>query len=80
MTADGWVFYLLPFLFMAAIFAAIPFTDAMIVRYVDDAMRSRVSGMRLAVSFGASSLAVADRASGEAGGIHCTAEGCPPSR
>ncbi|MES2940615.1 MAG: MFS transporter [Pseudomonadota bacterium] len=56
--ADGWVFYLLQFLFMAAIFGAIPFTDAMIVRFVDDGMRSRVSGMRLAVSFGASSVAV----------------------
>jgi hypothetical protein len=43
---------------MVAIFGAIPFTDAMIVRYVDDAIRSRVSGMRLAVSFGISSLAV----------------------
>ena len=43
---------------MAAIFGAIPFTDALIVRYVDDAMRSRVAGMRLAVSLGASSLAV----------------------
>jgi hypothetical protein len=30
----------------------------MIVRYVDDRMRSRVSGMRLAVAFGVSSLAV----------------------
>jgi MFS family permease len=56
--ADGWVFYGLQFLFMTAIFAAIPFTDAMIVRFVDDSMRSRVSGMRLAVSLGASSLAV----------------------
>jgi len=56
--ADGWPFYLAQLLFMAAIFGAIPFTDAMIVRYVDDAMRSRVSGMRLAVAFGASSLAV----------------------
>nr|WP_296358693.1 MFS transporter [Ramlibacter sp.] len=55
---DGWVFYLLQFLFMATIFGAIPFTDAMIVRFVDDGMRSRVSGMRLAVSFGASSVAV----------------------
>ena len=41
--------------FMVAVFGAIPFTDAMIVRYVDDRMRSRVSGMRLAVSFGVSS-------------------------
>jgi hypothetical protein len=56
--AHGWVFYALQFLFMAAIFGAIPFTDAMIVRFVDDSMRSRVSGMRLAVSLGASSLAV----------------------
>lgn len=55
---DGWVFYALQFLFMASIFGAIPFTDAMIVRFVDDSMRSRVSGMRLAVSLGASSLAV----------------------
>ena len=43
---------------MVAVFGAIPFTDAMIVRYVDDRMRSRVSGMRLAVAFGVSSLAV----------------------
>jgi MFS family permease len=56
--ANGWVFYGLQFLFMTAIFGAIPFTDAMIVRFVDDSMRSRVSGMRLAVSLGASSLAV----------------------
>lgn len=55
---SGWVFYAFQFLFMAAIFGAIPFTDAMIVRFVDDSMRSRVSGMRLAVSLGASSLAV----------------------
>lgn len=55
---DGWPFYLLQFLFMAAIFGAVPFTDAMIVRYVDDSMRSRVTGMRLAVSLAASSFAV----------------------
>jgi len=40
------------------VFGAIPFTDALIVRYVDDGMRSRVSGMRLAVSFSVSSAAV----------------------
>ncbi|NBQ86130.1 MAG: MFS transporter [Betaproteobacteria bacterium] len=56
--SEGWVFYAAQILFMAAIFGAIPFTDAMIVRFVDDRMRSRVSGMRLAVSLGASSLAV----------------------
>jgi predicted MFS family arabinose efflux permease len=58
MAVSGWAFFVLQFLFMAAIFGAIPFTDAMIVRFVDDSLRSRVSGMRLAVSFGASSLAV----------------------
>jgi MFS family permease len=56
--ADGWLLYALMVLFMVAVFGAIPFTDAMIVRYVDDRMRSRVSGMRLAVAFGVSSLAV----------------------
>jgi MFS family permease len=56
--ADGWALYALQVLFMLAIFGAIPFTDAMIVRYVDDRMRSRVAGTRLAVSLGASSVAV----------------------
>ena len=56
--AQGWLLLCLQAGFMVAIFGAIPFTDAMIVRYVDDSMRSRVSGMRLAVSFGISSLAV----------------------
>ena len=56
--AQGWVFYLLLVLTMVLVFGAIPFADAMIVRYVDDRMRSRVSGMRLAVSFGVSSAAV----------------------
>jgi len=44
--------------FMIFVFGAVPFIDAMIVRYVDDRMRSRVAGARLAVSFGVSSLAV----------------------
>ncbi len=56
--AQGWVFYLLLVLTMVLVFGAIPFADAMLVRYVDDRMRSRVSGMRLAVSFGVSSAAV----------------------
>ncbi len=56
--AQGWTLFWLQIGFMVTIFGAIPFTDAMIVRYVDDAIRSRVSGMRLAVSFGISSLAV----------------------
>jgi MFS family permease len=56
--AQGWALYALMTAFMVVVFGAIPFTDAMIVRYVDDAMRSRVSGMRLFVAFGVSSLAV----------------------
>lgn len=55
---SGWAFVPLQLLFMAMIFGAIPFTDAMIVRFVDDRLRSRVAGMRLAVSLGASSVAV----------------------
>jgi MFS family permease len=57
-SAQGWALYALMVAFMIAVFGAIPFTDAMIVRYVDDRMRSRVSGMRLTVAFGVSSLAV----------------------
>ncbi|HEX8738560.1 MAG TPA: MFS transporter [Casimicrobiaceae bacterium] len=56
--AQGWPLFALMVAFMIAVFGAIPFTDALIVRYVDDTMRSRVSGMRLAVAFGVSSLAV----------------------
>jgi MFS family permease len=56
--AHGWALYALMIAFMVFVFGAIPFTDALIVRYVDDGMRSRVSGMRLAVAFGVSSLAV----------------------
>lgn len=56
--AQGWALFALMVAFMTAVFGAIPFTDALIVRYVDDTMRSRVSGMRLAVAFGVSSLAV----------------------
>lgn len=56
--AQGWVLYGLLIAVMILVFGAIPFTDAMIVRYVDDRMRSRVAGMRLAVSLGISSIAV----------------------
>jgi MFS family permease len=56
--ATGWSLYAAMLLFMVFVFGAIPFIDAMIVQYVDDRMRSRVSGIRLAVSFGVSSLAV----------------------
>ncbi len=57
-TMHGWMFYALQLLIMVTIFGAVPFTDAMMVRFVDDSMRSRVSGVRLAVSLAASSLAV----------------------
>ena len=56
--AQGWMLFILLTATMAFIFGAIPFTDAMIVRYVDDRLRSRVAGMRLAVSFSISSCAV----------------------
>ena len=56
--ATGWKLYALLLAFMVAVFGAIPFTDAMIVRFVDDRMRSRVSGMRFTVAFGVSSAAV----------------------
>lgn len=58
MHAQGWAFYALAIAFMAFVFGAIPFTDALIVRYVDDRMRSRVAGVRLAIALGVSSLAV----------------------
>jgi MFS family permease len=54
----GWGLYAVMVAFMVFVFGAIPFVDAMIVQYVDDRMRSRVAGIRLAVSFGVSSLAV----------------------
>jgi MFS family permease len=57
-TAQGWWLYAALIGVMVSVFGAIPFTDAMIVRYVDDHMRSRVAGMRLAVSLGISSVAV----------------------
>ena len=56
--AGGWTLYAAVVAFMIFVFGAIPFVDAMIVQYVDDRMRSRVAGIRLAVSFGVSSLAV----------------------
>ncbi len=56
--ASGWALYATALAFMVFVFGGIPFVDAMIVRYVDDRMRSRVAGMRLAVSFGVSSIAV----------------------
>jgi MFS family permease len=56
--AQGWIFFVLIVLFMGAVFGAIPFIDALIVRFVDDRIRSQVAGARLAISFSISSLAV----------------------
>jgi MFS family permease len=56
--AQGWTLWTLQLLFMAFTFGAIPFTDAIVVRYIDDGMRSRVSGMRIAISYGISAVAV----------------------
>ena len=56
--ASGWWLYAALLGVMILIFGAIPFTDAVIVRYVDDRMRSRVAGLRLTLSLGFSSLAV----------------------
>ena len=56
--SQGWALYAAIILLMALIFGSVPFTDAIIARYVDDSMRSRISGMRLAISFSVSSMAV----------------------
>lgn len=56
--ATGWPLFAAVLVFMVFVFGAIPFIDALIVQYVDDRMRSRVAGVRLAVSFGVSALAV----------------------
>lgn len=57
--AEGWTLYTLQILFMIVVFGAIPFTDVLIARYVDDRMRSRVAGIRLAISLSVSAIAVA---------------------
>ncbi len=56
--AQGWWLFAALIGVMVFIFGAIPFTDFMIARYVDDRLRSRVSGMRLGVSLAVSSLSV----------------------
>ena len=56
--APGWWAWLALLGSMIFIFGAIPFTDATIVRFVDDHMRSRVAGLRLAISLAISSAAV----------------------
>jgi MFS family permease len=56
--AQGWWVFAVLLVAMALVFGSIPFTDATIVRYVDDRMRSRVAGLRLAISLTFSSAAV----------------------
>jgi hypothetical protein len=56
--ADGWLWYALAIACMVSVFGSIPFNDVMVVRYVDDSMRSRVAGTRLAISLTLSSTAV----------------------
>ena len=56
--SQDWGLFVAMLAVMVFVFGSIPFTDAMIVRYVDDRLRSRVAGMRLTVAFGFSSLAV----------------------
>jgi len=56
--SSGWLWYASAIGYMVMVFGAIPFGDTMVVRYIDDSMRSRVSGTRIAISFGISSLAV----------------------
>ena len=54
----GWLWYGAAIAYMVSVFASIPCNETMVVRYIDNSMRSRVSGVRIAVSFGISSLAV----------------------
>jgi len=56
--AQGWALFVALLGTMIFIFGAVPFTDAMIVRYVDDRHRSRVTGLRLTMTLGVSSLAL----------------------
>lgn len=55
---QGWAMVIAMTVFMLLVFGAIPFTDAIVARFVDDRMRSRVSGLRLTISFTISSTAV----------------------
>ena len=57
--ASGWWFYVFALGFMGAIFGAIPFTDAVMVRYVDDRQRSRMTGLRIGIAFMVSSVVIA---------------------
>ncbi|MCA0302913.1 MAG: MFS transporter [Proteobacteria bacterium] len=56
---QDWALFVVAIGYMLLVFGAIPFTDAMVVKYIDDRMRSRVTGARLAIGFGISSIVVA---------------------
>jgi len=56
---EDWALFVVAIGYMLLVFGAIPFTDAMVVKYIDDRMRSRVTGARLAIGFGISSVVVA---------------------
>ncbi len=56
--SSGWWFAAALLLYMVSVFAAIPFSDSLIVRFVDDSRRSRITGLRIACSFGVGSLVV----------------------
>lgn len=56
--AQGWWFYAFLIGTTIFMFGAVPFTDTMIVRYIEDGMRSRVTGMRLALTLSVSSFAL----------------------
>lgn len=56
--AQGWWLYASLVCMTIFLFGSIPFNDTMIVRYIDDGMRSRVTGMRLAITLSLSSLAL----------------------
>ncbi len=56
--AEGWMMFVAMTVFMLLVFGAIPFSDAIVARFIDDRMRSRVSGMRTAVAFSVSATAV----------------------
>jgi MFS family permease len=55
---SGWWFCGALLFYMVAVFGAIPFSDTLIARFIDDNNRSRVAGVRIAVSFGVSSITV----------------------
>ncbi|HYX01367.1 MAG TPA: MFS transporter [Reyranella sp.] len=56
---QDWALFITAIGFMLLVFGAIPFTDSMIVKYIDDRLRSRVTGARFAIGFGVSSIVVA---------------------